>query len=938
MKKRSIHFAFFFCSLVCAIPVVSGGVRQVEPHAQSIDFYVAPGGNDNNPGSIERPFATWEKAKQAVRNVSKNQPVNVYFREGVYYLTKTLLFGPEDSGTRNAPVTYQAFPGEKVTISGAVRLPRVQWTLWKDGIYRTKISKDIDFDQLFVNGIRQIRARFPNYDFENPLRGGKGYQLVVDGSNRRYDTWLQFDPGIFSKKTWSDPTTGIVHAFQCQNWGNMQYRVKGIDRKENKILLGEGGWQLQRAHGIGKGRGESSPFFVENIFEELDTPGEWFFDKKKRLLYYYPTADVQLASAVVEAVVLKDLIHLSGTADKPVAWINFRGFNFSQTRMTFMEAYEPLARGDWAIHRGGVIFMDGAEDVKVTDCNFEYVGGNGVFMSNYNRRNIVSACRFFHTGESAVCLVGDPNSVRWYATWDDPEIHGRSWNEMRKGMDLAPGPKTNNFPEECVVENSIMYELGDFGKQIAGVFISMSRKIRVSHNTIFNVPRAGICINDGTWGGHIIEHCDIWETVRETGEHGPFNSWGRERFWLGAGGEGQMIREQVLLDAIDPTIIRHNRISNFRRSISAGNWTIDLDDGSSNYEIYNNLSLGSTLKLRDGYFRKVWNNIHVSAVPMGWHVWPANSGDEFYSNITVIAGTVPGANNPTDVFIKPIRMPADAKWGKYIDKNLYYNFNYRDALMCPEVPVAEWRRRGYDQQSFFSDPLFINPAQGDYRVADNSPARKLGFENFPMDQFGHEMTRIIPFGGEFERELVVTLKPDARGGEVYYTLDGSVPTINSSRYEHPIKLKQSARVRVRTFKDGQPVGFEMDAEFTRVEKKAYPSWYEVLLNGGPRKSLSPVSGSKPVLEWWGARLIDIADGDMVDAMGGFESGAFMEEVSKASRAYEAGFRTSDIVVEVNGVAVATIAQLEAILGKESGKKMTFTVIRGYERKTILAHP
>jgi hypothetical protein len=34
------------------------------------------------------------------------------------------------------------------------------------------------------------------------------------------------------------------------------------------------------------------------------------------------------------------------------------------------------------------------------------------------------------------------------------------------------------------------------------------------------------------------------------------------------------------------------------------------------------------------------------------------------------------------------------------------------------------------------DPLFLNPTAGDFRVQPNSPALKLGFENFPMDQFG----------------------------------------------------------------------------------------------------------------------------------------------------------------------------------------------------------
>ena len=95
---------------------------------------------------------------------------------------------------------------------------------------------------------------------------------------------------------------------------------------------------------------------------------------------------------------------------------------------------------------------------------------------------------------------------------------------------------------------------------------------------------------------------DIYDTILDTGEHGPFNSWGRERFWNGS----KMAKDLVKLDAIKPTILRNNRVGNYRAGVSAGNWTIDLDDGSSNFEIYNNLMIGSTLKLRVGFFRNVY--------------------------------------------------------------------------------------------------------------------------------------------------------------------------------------------------------------------------------------------------------------------------------------------------------------------------------------------
>ncbi|MCL5129576.1 chitobiase/beta-hexosaminidase C-terminal domain-containing protein [Algibacter sp. L4_22] len=904
------------------------------------EIYVSTEGSDQNSGIKSAPFATFGRAVKALEKFSGKEAVTVWFTEGTYYLNETILLNSKLSGTAENPIVFSSLPGNEVFIKGSKLLKSLPWKTYKSGVYVTEVPEHLNFDQLFVNGNRKIRARYPNYDYENPLRGGKGYLQVSDGSNRRYDTWFGLKDKDIPTRDWENPSTGIVHAFQSHNWGNMQYRIKSIDKTEKKVFLGEGGWQLQRAYGIGGKGNKGSWFFIDNIFEELDVAGEWFLDLEKHLLYYFPEEGVDLNTVTFEVPILKDLIQLKGSADKPVKHISISGFNFTQSKTTFMDTYEPVARGDWAIHRGGAIFMEGAENCSITDNNFEYLGGNGVFMSAYNRNNTVSSCRFVHVGESAVAFVGSPDAVRFYQTWDDREIDGENWDDMRKNMDLEPGPKSPNYPKNCTIENSVMHDFGDYGKQVAGIYISMSHKIKASHNTIYNCPRAGICINDGTWGGHIIEFNDIWETVRETGEHGPFNSWGRERQWRGSRGtDEQFLKELTKLDAIDNVIIRNNRIANYRKSISAGNWTIDLDDGSSYFEIYNNLNLGSTIKLRDGMERKVFNNITVSAVPLGWHVWPKNSEDEIYKNIFVISGALPGKNEPTKKFIRDVGLPTETKWSEHYDNNMYWNINHpNDFDIIDGVGLKSWQEKGYDINAVSGNPLFVNPSEGNYQVQENSEALKLGFKNFPMDQFGHQMTRIIPFGGEFSETQIVQLVVDNRvekNAKIYYTLDGTEPTINSIEYSKPIQLKKSRIIKAQTFdSNGVAVGFVNETTFAKVEKVIYPSWLSTLLAGKYEGEVENLKKAL-ILEVKGAVMINIADDpDLIDATGGYNFGCYIQSLNpeKSQMWTKAKLDRDWVIQQVNGNKVQNISDLNNYLKKFKGKKVTVIAVRDYKEK------
>jgi hypothetical protein len=321
-------------------------------------------------------------------------------------------------------------------------------------------------------------------------------------------------------------------------------------------------------------------------------------------------------------------------------------------------------------------------------------------VNNYNRRVRIAACDIRGTGASAVVFVGDPAAVR------NPlfEYHQRqNYDEI----DTTPGPQTDNYPADCTVEDCLLRRFGAVEKQATGVQISMARGITIRHCSIYEAPRAGINISEGTWGGHLVEFCDVFDTVRETGDHGSFNSWGRDRFWRLEDAPDDRLPELALLDATEPTVLRNNRWR------CDHGWDVDLDDGSSNYEIYNNVFLRGGLKLREGFHRRVWNNIAVGNT-LHPHVWYDNSGDSVTKNIFM------GAYRPAG------GMP-NGKWGAEIDHNLF---------TTSDADRTKFAAHGCDPNSVVGDPLFLDPAHGDYRVREGSPALQLGFENFPMDRFG----------------------------------------------------------------------------------------------------------------------------------------------------------------------------------------------------------
>ncbi|MBC7287172.1 MAG: right-handed parallel beta-helix repeat-containing protein [Armatimonadetes bacterium] len=130
------------------------------------------------------------------------QPVIVRLRAGRYFLENTLTLGPEDSGTEECPITYCAYPGEKVEIVGGRLITELR--PGKDGVLRAKLPEVAAgkwyFRSLFVDGRREIRARQPNFDPSDPYRKGffyaardpQGFGYAVGNIHNRGD-WLEYE-------------------------------------------------------------------------------------------------------------------------------------------------------------------------------------------------------------------------------------------------------------------------------------------------------------------------------------------------------------------------------------------------------------------------------------------------------------------------------------------------------------------------------------------------------------------------------------------------------------------------------------------------------------------------------------------------------------------------------------------------------------------------
>ena len=575
---------------------------------------------------------------------------------GVHYLTEPVMLTGKD---------IRIVGEDGAVLRGTAKLSRADFRETEPGVWRAQVSHKAD--AFYIGDRKYTMARYPKGGNPELVFGGYAADCVFPSKT----------------KDWADPAGGYIHAMHLHHWGGYTYRIDG--KNEDHTLRLSGGWQNNRQMGM-----HDEYRFAENIREEMTEPGEWYFDEKARQIYVrlFPGDDLDQAEIAVSRgfFILEDCEN-----------VTVENITFERSVRTFMDTKEPLLRSDWTIYRGGAVLAKNASNCALDRCRFLDIGSNGIFVDG-NCENIrVTRCHFCHIGASALCFVGWADSVR------SPLFE---YNERQnvQDIDMEKGPKSNNYPKNCLVEDCLIEYVGMVERQATGVEISMAYGITVKNCTVCHTSRSGINISEGTFGGHRIEGCDVFDTVRETGDHGSFNSWGRDRFWGLEGVEDRDVWKYALLDMLAPNVITRSRFRCDR------GWDIDLDDGSSNYIITENLCLNGGIKLREGFFRTVRNNIMVNNT-LHTHAWYPDSGDVSENNI-IFSDYAPYA------------MPE--VWGKRIDGNYFAVAGQEGPTPAENLGAVS----GQDTTSVCLDPMFRDPEKSDY-VPLNPHIQ--GFENFPTE-------------------------------------------------------------------------------------------------------------------------------------------------------------------------------------------------------------
>ncbi|CAF0862133.1 unnamed protein product [Adineta ricciae] len=605
-------------------------------------FYVHHSkGNDFFDGSFQYPFQTIQTALDHVRlqrqiNPRLTQNTScIIIRGGTYYLgtnasTTTSQKGVIALTSNDSNLIIKNYEDERVILSGGTLLD-LKWSFHSKASTGGNIMKaeiplwvNVDeFNELYIDDQRAIVAKYPNGDpstqglyadhpgfsydsqgwlspirrssveihVQEPYRNGTFFpyhQFGIGGGASVFDPprnfWSTWSPpaggnygvpsGLVVKNgalpnlpKWSNPSTGFVHAFHSGYWGSWVFDIESVNSSQNTIVFGKGGFQEAR------GSDQGGPFYVSNIFEELDSPNEWFLDQTSRTLYFMPNdtmPNVFVASQV------PCLISLGGSdINDPVENVLIQGLTFTQTSNTYMKEYMAPSGGDWSVHRGGTIYMRNTKQISIVQNVFTELGSNGIAIIDYNEQNSITWNEFAWLADSGVIVVGTTNGIDGYSV--------------------------NSQPTNILIESNLFRETGIYMKQSSPVLIAVSRSIQVVGNVMFNMPRAGVNINDGYYGNHSISRNVIFNSVRETSDHGPINTWDRQPY---------------LTDAVQPnvpslwqhvTYIDHNVLFNNYRSV----WPIDHDDGSCIYEDSYNFQVYGGKKNYLGHSKTDHHEIYV---------------------------------------------------------------------------------------------------------------------------------------------------------------------------------------------------------------------------------------------------------------------------------------------------------------------------------------
>lgn len=482
-----------------------------KPPTPSIVLHVTTIGKASNSGTESQPLGSLSQAFQRIRQLRRKGKINtggvtVLVHGGEYHVTETVKLTKEDSGTLNAPVVFRASPGEKPVFTGGIRLqgftqvtaPKILNRLPKEA--RGKVvevdlaklgigqlppmgrrgfgSKGINaapWVELYVNGKPQTLARWPNDSF---VKIGKVHrtnpkQLKQQPSGAAGIFFEYQDP---RPSRWTEAEDAWLFGYWGYLWAIDSRNIKQIDSVQKRIEMEPSfGYNYKQGH----------PYFAFNLLEEIDTPGEWYLNRKTKTLYFYPPENFDESTARLSTLATPFF------TTKETSHLRIQGLMFE------------LACGLGASINGG-------EAVRLVDCTFQRLGNWGIAINGGKHHGVLSC---------DIAILGGG------------------------GISLHGGNKSKLIPAGHFVENCHIHDFTRIDRSYAPSVHIDGVGNRVVHNLIHDSPHHGICM-----GGydHLVELNEVRDVVQESDDQSGIDMWGnpalrgnviRYNFWHHNGGD-----------------------------------------------------------------------------------------------------------------------------------------------------------------------------------------------------------------------------------------------------------------------------------------------------------------------------------------------------------------------------------------------------------------
>lgn len=676
-------------------------------------FYVAPDGDDTASGSWWHPFASFSRAQEAVKRFRECTPerdiegIEVLFAAGNYRLAKPIVLEPDHGGTEIYRTTYRAESKNRPPVfSGGHAIKG--WRVRKDGVWETTLPEVKEgrwvFSELWVNGTRRFRPRVP----------AEGWLTAADDFGATKDGIAGF---VFASNdvsaAWANLPDIEFHVLHI--WSASRMRAASIDAEAHAVKF-----PVLRPYNTPWSNFKGRRYCVENVKEAFGKPGTWYLDRPTGVLEYKPLAGETPENCTVEAPRLEQLLIVQGLPDRPVINTELDGLVF---RVSDLETpREGRFAAQAAMTVPASVEVNRAEGVEFSRCVFAALGGYAIAFGPGAHSNKLDYCVMSDLGAGGV-KIGPPFS---------------GFRNISEPKDPTTSPAPDGWARTTsaiTVSNCRIVHGGRIDPAGEGVWIGHSSFNKILHNDIGDLYYTAVSVG-WVWGyaePSRAHHNEIaYNHLHDIGQRVLSDMGGVYTLGLSPG-----------------TTVHNNRIHNIH-AFDYGGWGLYTDEGSTGIHLTSNL----VYDVKTGGFHQHYgkdnvleNNIFANSLKDQLQRTRMEDHISFRFRHNIVYwdndGNLLGSN-----WKDGKRGVKDGKptQGYEMSSNLYWHTKGNGGIFPGKKSLVDWQAEmGQENGSITADPLFVDPAHGNFRLRTDTPAKKIGFKPFDAyDCVGPEKPRLLP--------------------------------------------------------------------------------------------------------------------------------------------------------------------------------------------------